>query len=75
MKENEEKTMKISYNKLLKMLVDKDMTRRDLIDYAGVTSNVCAQILKKEPISMKAMLKICRALNCSVGDVMDVSFE
>lgn len=70
----EELNMKISYNNLLKLLIDRNMTRRDLIQVAGVTSNVCASILKKEPIPMKAMLKICKALNCTMNDVMEVTF-
>lgn len=75
MEENKDLTMKISYNNLLKMLIDRDMTRRDLIEFAGVNSNVCAAILKKEPISIKALLKICKAFNCSLSEVMEVSFQ
>lgn len=67
--------MLISYNKLLKKLIDQNMTRRDLIEYAGVTSNVCAAILKQEPIPMSAAIKICTAFKCSIGDIMDFSFE
>lgn len=67
--------MVISYNKLLKMLVDNNMTRRDLIEFAGVTSNVCAQILKQEPIPMSAAIKICAAFECSIGDIMEFTYD
>lgn len=66
--------VKISYNNLLKMLIDHDMQRRDLIEFAGVTSNVCVSISKREPIPMAALLKICKAFNCSISDVMEISF-
>lgn len=67
--------MIISYNKLLKKLIDRNMTRRDLIGFAGVTGNVCASILKQEAIPMSAAIKICSAFKCNIGDIMDFSFE
>ena len=67
--------MEVSYSKLLKKLVDEGMTKRDLVEYAGITTNACTNISKQEPISMPAAIKICRAFDCSIGDIMDFSFE
>ena len=70
----EDLNMEISYKKLLKMLIDRDMTKRDLVEFAGVTTNVCTSISKKQPIPMSAMLKICKAFNCTMDDIMEVTF-
>lgn len=74
MKLQEELNMKISYNNLLKMLIDRNLTKKDLVRVAGVTTNVCTSISRREPIPMAAMLKICKAFNCTVNDVMEVTF-
>ena len=67
--------MQVSYNKLLKILVDNNMHRRDLIEFAGVTSNVCVQISNQEPIPMQAAMKICKAFRCDIGDIMEFKYD
>lgn len=63
--------MAISYNKLWKLLIDKNMMKTDMVLKAGVTKNVLARLSKGEPISMGSMEKICNYLDCNIGDVME----
>ena len=62
----------LSYNKLWKKLIDLDMKKKDLKDITGIGSTTLTKLSKNEPVSMDVMLKICIALNCNIGDVMDV---
>lgn len=64
----------ITYNKLWKLLIDKNMNRTDLKEASGVSFNVMARMGKNEPISFESIEKICAALNCNVGDIIDVTF-
>ncbi|NLS84335.1 MAG: helix-turn-helix transcriptional regulator [Ruminococcaceae bacterium] len=63
--------MAVSYNKLWKMLIDKKMKRVELQRAADFSSNVLARLNKDEYVSMESMEKICCALDCNIGDVMD----
>ncbi len=63
--------MAVSYNKLWKMLIDRKMKRIELQRAADFSSNVLARLSKDEYVSMESMEKICCALNCNIGDVMD----
>lgn len=67
--------MPISYNKLWKKLIDKNLRKTDLKDCAGISFNVLAKMGKNEPISMESIEKICLALNCNVGDILEVINE
>ena len=64
--------MPISYDKLWKLLIDKKMNRTDLKDASGISSNVLAKMGKNEFVSMESLLKICIALDCNIGDIVDV---
>lgn len=62
--------MDADYRKLWKLLIDKNINRKtDLIPLAGITTNVLAKMNKGEFISMDSLKKICKALNCDVGDI------
>jgi len=67
--------MAVSYDKLWKLLIDKKMNRTALKDAAGISFNVLAKMGKDEAVSMESMLKICKALDCDISDVMEVSRE
>ncbi|MCI7102226.1 MAG: helix-turn-helix transcriptional regulator [Faecalibacterium sp.] len=54
------------------MLLDKGLRRTDLISMAGISSNVLAKLGKNEFVAMESICKICNALNCDVGDIMEV---
>lgn len=64
--------MPISYDKLWKLLIDKKMNRTDLKDATGISFNVLAKMGKNEFVSMESLLKICVALDCNIGDIVDV---
>ena len=63
--------MKISYNKLWKMLIDKNMNKHDLKELAGVSSASIAKLGKGENITTDVLIKICEALNCHLEDIME----
>ena len=63
--------MPVSYDKLWKMLIDKKMNRTDLKDAAGISFNVLAKMGRNEFVSMESLYKVCTALNCDVGDIME----
>lgn len=63
--------MAVSYDKLWKMLIDKKINRTELKEISGISFNVLARMGKEEPVSMESMDKICTALGCSIGDVME----
>ena len=64
--------MAISYDKLWKLLIDKKMNKTELKESAGISFNVLAKLGKGETVSMESLLKICKALDCDVADVMEV---
>ena len=64
--------MPISYDKLWKLLIDKKMNRTDLKDASGISFNVLAKMGKNEFVSMKSLSKICAALDCNIGDIVDI---
>ena len=64
--------MSISYNKLWKLLIDKNMTKTDLRLQADIATSTLAKLSKNEQVSMEVLLKICKALNCNISEIMDV---
>lgn len=67
--------MSVSYKKLWKLLIDKDMTKMDLREAVGVSTATIARMSKDCPVSTEVLLRICSALKCNVGDIMDVVFS
>ncbi len=63
--------MRPSYKKLWKLLIDKDMMKKDLQAAAGISWNSMTKLSKGETVSMDILLKVCAALNCNVGDILD----
>ncbi len=63
--------VRISYNKLWKMLIDKEMQKRDLQELAGISSASIAKLGKGENITTDILVKICEALNCDLNDIME----
>ena len=64
--------MKVSYNKLWKMLIDKKMSKSKLRDAVSMSSNTLAKMGKEETVSMEVIMRICKELKCDVGDVMEI---
>jgi len=63
--------MYISYDKLWKILIDRKMTRTELKEAAGISFNVLAKMSRCQPVSLESLHKICRAIPCDIGDVME----
>lgn len=62
----------ISYKKLWKLLIDKNMNKRDLKRVSGVSTTSIAKLGKGENITTDVLLKICKALDCGINDIMDM---
>lgn len=73
--DKEEAKMRFSYNKLWKILIDKNMMKKDLMEQAKMTSSTLAKLGKNQPISMEVLGRICQALGCNIGDIVDVYFD
>ena len=63
--------MKFSYSKLWKILIDKKMMKTDLMAKATITSSTMAKMGKDQPVSMEVLGRICEALDCNIGDIVD----
>ena len=67
--------MAISYNKLWKLLIDKQMSKADLRRAAGIAPNTMTKLNRNEEVSMAILIRICAVLNSNIGDVMDLTQE
>ena len=65
--------MAISYNKLWHLLIDKGMNKKDLKQMSGVSTASIAKLGKGENITTDVLLKICKALNCDITDIMEIT--
>lgn len=64
--------MKVSYNKLWKLLVDKKMSKADLRKVAEIAPNTMTKMRRDEAVSINVLLRICDKLDCNIGEIMDV---
>lgn len=67
--------MAVSYKKLWKLLIDREMTKSELRREAGLSTNVVAKMGKGESVSIEALEKICCLLHCDIGDIMEIVTE
>lgn len=67
--------MKISYKKLWKLLIDRDMKKKDLAELSGISSASIAKLGRNENVNTDILLKICVALKCDVSDIMEIITE
>lgn len=66
--------MQVDYKKLWIRLIEKGIKNKtDLIPLAGISTNILAKLNKGEYVSMNSLAKICRALNCDIGDICVVN--
>ena len=63
--------MKVSYNKLWKLLIDRKMKRGGMREAAGISTFTLAKLGKDEYVSMRILSQICKALKCDIGDIME----
>lgn len=64
--------MAISYKKLWKMLIDKNMTKTQLRKRAGLTTNVIAKMGKGQSVQIESLYKICEVLGCGLDDISEI---
>ena len=64
--------MEISYKKLWKLLIDRDMKKKDLQLSAGISWASVTKLSKGEAVSMDVLIKVCKAMDCNIGDIVDL---
>lgn len=64
--------MKMSYKKLWKLLIDKDMKKTDLRKAACISSSSLAKLGKDENVTTDVLLRICKALDCELDDIVEI---
>ena len=64
--------MAISYNRLWKLLIDRKMKKKDLVEAAGVSWSTIVKMGHDEHVSTEILVKICTALECKLDDIVDI---
>ena len=64
--------MAVSYKKLWKLLIDKEMSAVELREKTGIAPNTMTKLRRDEEVSMTVLIKICTALGANIGDIMDL---
>ena len=65
--------MAISYKKLWKLLIDKEIKKKDLVEKAGISGYTLNKLNKGETVTSETLMKICVALECSFDDIMEIT--
>ena len=63
----------ISYKKLWKLLIDRDIKKKELAQRAGLSSYVLKKLNHGENVNAETLAKICKALNCGFDDIMEIT--
>lgn len=63
--------MGVSYNKLWKMLIDKDISKTEITHLAGITTNAMAKLGRNEDVRVKTLEKLCTSLDCKLDDIVE----
>ena len=64
--------MLISYKKLWKLLIDRDLKKKDLMQMSGISQSTVTKLGHNESVSTDILVKICKGLDCDVSDIMDL---
>ena len=64
--------MAVSYKKLWKLLIDKDMKKKDLREVANISPSLIAKMGRNENVTTEVLSRICTALQCDIGDIMEM---
>ena len=67
--------MAVSYKKLWKLLIDKDMKKKDLRIATGMTTTALAKLGKNEHVNTEILAKICKVLECNIEDIIEIINE
>lgn len=63
--------MKISYNKLWKLIIDKGINKTQLREQTGITTNILAKLGKNESVQLEVLVKICEVLDCKIDEILE----
>jgi DNA-binding Xre family transcriptional regulator len=69
---NEVVPVAVSYKKLWKLLIDRDMKKKDLLAAAGISQSSLSKMKKNENVNMDIVVKVCKALNCDISDIVEI---
>ena len=64
--------MGVTYKKLFKLLIDRNMKKKDLRDLGGIGNSTMTKLSNDENVTIEVMAKICRALDCTIDDVVEI---
>ena len=67
--------MRVSYNKLQKLMIDNQMKRNDLIRAAELSPYMATKIYKNEPVSLEVVMRICKVFHCDIGDICEIILD
>ena len=67
--------MAVSYKKLWKLLIDRDMTKTQMRKESGITTGALAKLGRNENVNTEVLVKICNALHCDISDIMELTEE
>ena len=65
--------MAVCYKKLWKLLIDKNMNKTELRTATGITTTALAKLGRNENVNTEVLVKICKALDCNIADIVDVT--
>ncbi len=64
--------MSVSYKKLWKLLIDKDMKKKDLREAAGISTASMAKLSKNQNVNTDILVRVCKALDCDIADIVEI---
>ena len=67
--------MDVSYNKLFKLLIDKGLKKTEFANMIGISGSTLAKLSRNETVSMDVIIRICRTLECTVDDILEIMPE
>lgn len=67
--------MTVCYNKLWKLLIDKDLKKKDLQGITGIASSTITKMTKNKYVSLEVLERICKHLNCKIDDIIEINCE
>ena len=67
--------MSVCYNKLWKLMIDRKMKKKDLIALSGISRSTVAKLTHDENVNTDVLARICKAMQCNVGDIMEMVDE
>ena len=68
-------TVRASYLKLFKLLLDRKMKKSDLCKAAGISGSSLAKLYRGDSVTTELLVKICRALQCDFSDIMEMEYD